>query len=133
MLFAILQPMSSTAATVTTTTPRWLEIERGLAFLDDRELLLEMLGLLEQNLGTDIARIWQFLDADDAAAAARVLHPLKGILPIFSSDELVEQVIHTELLCKTLPASEVRPVFAQTAASLGQFLTQMQRFLSESS
>lgn len=61
--------------------------------------------------------------------ANALLHAIKGYVPIFSVDALVDQVTHVEKVSKTEPIEVVAPLFAQLVPQLEGLLARNRRFL----
>jgi len=116
---------------------RYLDTERATEFLGDAQGVHEMLGVLCSTLKTDLPAMHELLQAHDLQAIQKSLHSLKGFIPIFSSQTLVDQLIALERLAKapdnlgfpsqcaalldaiTVLSQEAQHYLAQKAASPG--------------
>lgn len=101
-------------------TPQYLSIERAMDFLGDEDGVLTLLNTLHQTLGDDLSRIAAHVEAGDVQSANFLLHQLKGFVPVFCVDSLVELVVHAEHLSKDGAASEVRAAYQTLAPKLAQ-------------
>lgn len=98
------------AATSSATKPRsrasgqrLLDVEHAYSLLEKREHVLHMLKLLLSTVPDDLAQIDQHLAAGDREAAYRVLHQLKGFLPMFCTPAFSKELQAITRLCKNDP------------------------------
>lgn len=98
----------------------FLDVERALDQVGEIEVLHEMLDMLQASLDRDLPQISAFLSGGDVKAANRLLHALKGFIPIFCVDSLCDQVAAVEILSKTGSAGEVELAFAPLEPKLRQ-------------
>ena len=63
--------------------PVYLDTELAISQIGDAAMLPAMLGMLVESLTKDIPMISEVLAQGDVVSANRLLHPLKGFLPIF--------------------------------------------------
>ncbi len=70
-----------------------------------------MMPMLLVTLRTDVPEILRLLKAGDVKAANKLLHPLKGFVPVFCIDPVVDSVTTVEIFSKTAAANEVLPRF----------------------
>jgi Hpt domain len=101
-------------------TPVYLDTARAMAQIGDATALQELLTMLQSTLARDVEQIDQHLAAQDVAAANRLLHALKGFIPIFCADSLCTHVAQVEVLSKTGSASEVAQAYAPLRLKLQQ-------------
>ncbi|OYU45056.1 MAG: Hpt domain-containing protein, partial [Burkholderiales bacterium PBB4] len=85
----------------------FLDIALALEQIGDASAMQGMLSMLEESLARDIPRIAQLLSEGDVRTANRVLHSLKGFIPIYCVDALCKHVARVEELSKTAGAAEV--------------------------
>lgn len=109
--------------------PRFLDVERALAQIGEVSALHEMLGMLQTSLDRDIPQVAQFLVAQDVGAANRLLHSLKGFLPIFCVDALCDHVEQVEMMSKTQGSAEVGQAYALLAPKLQQLQSEIAQYL----
>ncbi|MEN9781057.1 MAG: hypothetical protein RL014_2205 [Pseudomonadota bacterium] len=86
-----------------------LDMKRALEFVGDEEGVYAMMPMLLDSLRNDVPSILNLLKAGDAKAANKLLHPLKGFVPVFCVDYVVDRVTEVEVLSKTAAATEVLP------------------------
>lgn len=91
--------------------------------------LRKILATVLVSLSADVPAIRTALQAGDVATANRMLHALKGYMPIFGSDALIEQVLAVEALSKTDSAAVVQVPYAQLGPELDGLLAEIQQFL----
>lgn len=108
-----------------------LDIERAIGYTGDAAAAGDLLQMVEQSLGGDIDKIWQKLEVGDMAAAGRLIHAIKGFVPIFGHDLLVEQVTRAEALSKTQSAESFKQVYADLAPALLLLLKEIRAHLSD--
>ena len=108
-----------------------LDIERAIGYTGDAAAAADLLRMVEQSLGSDIDKIWQKLELGDVAAAGRLIHAIKGFVPMFCHDLLIEQVTRAEALSKTESAVSFKLVFADVAPELLLLLKDIRSYLSD--
>lgn len=94
--------------------------------------LRKILHTVQDSLAGNLPEIAAALAADDVPGANRLLHAIKGYLPIFASDALVERVTEVEKASKTEPAATVAPLYAELAPRLDALLGEIRGFLGQS-
>ena len=109
--------------------PRFLDVERALAQIGEVSALQEMLGMLQDSLGRDVPLIAQLLAEQDVSAANRLLHSLKGFIPIFCVDALCDHVAQVEMMSKTQGSAEVGLAYALLEPKLQQLQTEIDQYL----
>ncbi len=100
--------------------PEFLDTDRALEQIGDVETLHEMVGMLQLTLARDLPLITQCLAAQNVSAANRLLHSLKGFIPIFCGEALCDHVAQVELLSKTASADDVARAYALLQPKLVQ-------------
>ena len=108
-----------------------LDIERAIGYTGDAAAAADLLQMVEQSLESDIDKIWQKLELGDMAAAGRLIHAIKGFVPIFCHDLLIDQVTRAEALSKTESAASFKLVFADLAPALLLLLKDIRAYLSD--
>ena len=104
---------------------RFLVVERALDQIGDLPALNDMLDMLQVSLTRDIPQIEQLLAQNNVLLANRMLHALKGFIPVFCTDELCDQVSAIELLSKNASAQEVGAAFALLSPKLEQLQSEI--------
>lgn len=112
--------------------PQWLDIPHALEQIGDEAVLQEMLGMLQTTLGSDVPQIAQLLQAHNVRDANRMLHALKGFIPIFCTAPLCQQVEQVEMLSKSGMVAEVQQAYALLAPQLQQLQADIVRHLETS-
>lgn len=103
---------------IQTTQPIYLSIERAMEFIGDANGVYTLLKALEQTLSDDLPNLQSLLDKSDVYGANRVLHQLKGFIPVFCVDRLVEHVVTVEALSKHASPDELRTAYGHLAPQL---------------
>jgi hypothetical protein len=80
--------------------PVYLDTAWALSQIGDSATMDSMLLMLQEALARDILLVDQLLQSGDVSAANRVLHALKGFIPIFCQAPLCAQVVQVEALSK---------------------------------
>lgn len=107
----------------------YLDVERALDQIGDVAALHEMLDMLQASLDRDLPQIAYLLSQGDSKSANRLLHALKGFIPIFCVDALCDHVATVEFFSKTAPALEVANAFALLEPKLRQLQAEIDAHL----
>jgi HPt (histidine-containing phosphotransfer) domain-containing protein len=107
-----------------------LDEARGVGMMGSDESLRKILETVDTSLTDSIPEIWQALEAGDIKVANRLLHGIKGYVPIFCSDALIEHVVQVEGLSKTETAAVVKPLFAELAPKLEALLIEIRVYIA---
>ncbi len=110
-------------------SPPWLDIPNALAQIGNAATLQELLGMLQTTLGRDVPQIAQWVAAHNMRDANRLLHALKGFMPIFCTDSLCRQLEQVEMLSKQGPADELAQAYALLAPKLEQLQVELAMYL----
>jgi hypothetical protein len=102
--------------------PIYLDLDGAVAQVGDLPSVLGILAMVEETLRRDIPQISDFLAQDNVQGAGRLLHSLKGFVPIFCRPALCEQVSSVEGLSKRGTSAEVNPAFDALKPALEQLL-----------
>lgn len=103
----------------------YLDVDRALEQVGEIEVLHEMLDMLQSSLDRDLPMISALLTQGDVRGANRLLHALKGFIPIFCVDSLCEHVALVELISKTAEARDIATAFALLEPKLRQLQTEI--------
>ncbi len=112
--------------------PYFLDVELAVSQIGDVQTMQGMLTMLEETLARDVPLIAQLLESGDHVAANRLLHPLKGFIPIFCGEALSAHVSKVEEMSKTGPGTAVLPAYVQLRAELEQLMAEVSIYLNES-
>ena len=107
----------------------FLDIDRALNQIGDVSALHEMLDMLQDSLDRDVPQIAVLLNEGDLTSANRLLHSLKGFIPIFCVDALCDQVAQVELISKTGSAGDVAQAYTALTPLLQQLQTEIDQYL----
>lgn len=111
--------------------PYFLDIELAIRQIGDAQAMQGMLPILEESLARDIPRIAQLLAQDDVDSASRVLHSLKGFIPIFCGEALCTLVSTVYELSKKGNAQDVRAAYAQLKPDLELLQSEVVGYMDE--
>ncbi len=100
----------------------FLDVELAIRQTGGAHAMQGMLPILEESLARDIPRISELLAQSDVAGASRVLHSLKGFIPIFCGEALSTLVAQVQELSKTGSVQEVTAAYAPLRADLVSLL-----------
>ena len=107
----------------------YLDTELAMAQIGDMPAVLNILTMVEETLRKDIPRISQLLACQDVPGAKRLLHSLKGFMPIFCRASLCEHVSRVETLSKSAESAEVGQAFAVLQPELELLLSEVSTYL----
>jgi HPt (histidine-containing phosphotransfer) domain-containing protein len=111
--------------------PVYLDIELAMSQIGDLQALQGMLSMLEESLTRDIPSIASMLSVGDVVGANRLLHPIKGFVPIFCGPALSEHVAQVEMLSKEAYSTAVGPAYAGLKPELEQLLVEVSAYLNQ--
>jgi HPt (histidine-containing phosphotransfer) domain-containing protein len=111
--------------------PIYLDTELAVSQIGDVQAMQGMLTMLEESLGRDIPLIAQLLANGDVLGANRLLHSLKGFIPIFCSPALCELVAQVEMLSKDSKSTAIGPAYAELQPELQQLLSEVSAYLND--
>lgn len=106
-----------------------LDVARGVGMMGSETVLRSILVTVLTSLSADVPTIEAALQTGDVVTASRLLHAIKGYLPIFASDNLIEQVVTIEKLSKTEPIAVVQVFYQKLGPELHALLVEIQLFL----
>ncbi len=108
-----------------------LDIARGVAMMGSEASLGKILKTVASSMADSLPVMAAALSAGDVATANGLLHAIKGYVPIFAVDALVEQVTHVEKLGKTESLDVMAPLFADLLPRLEKLLEEIRFFLAQ--
>jgi HPt (histidine-containing phosphotransfer) domain-containing protein len=112
--------------------PYFLDVELAVSQIGDVQTMQGMLTMLEETLARDVPLIAQLLESGDHVAANRLLHPLKGFIPIFCGEAICAHVSKVEEMSKFGPSSAVLTAYRQLQVELEQLMAEVSIYLNES-
>jgi hypothetical protein len=106
-------------------------LDTGLATsqIGDVDSMNVMLVMLQDTLVHDLPLIDCFLEAGDVVSANRLLHALKGFIPIFCQADLCDHVVQVEALSKNSQSTTVAPAYLELKPQLEQLLAEVRAHL----
>jgi HPt (histidine-containing phosphotransfer) domain-containing protein len=107
----------------------YLDTGLALAQIGDVEAMNGMLVMLQDALAQDLPLIDAFLRDGDIANANRLLHALKGFVPIFCKAELCAHVVQVEALSKNSQSSLAAPAYLVLKPQLERLLAEVRSYL----
>jgi HPt (histidine-containing phosphotransfer) domain-containing protein len=110
-------------------SPIYLDTELAMSQIGDVETMNSMLQMLEESLARDLPLIASLLQQGDVPAANRLLHALKGFIPIFCPEALSTHVAEVEGLSKQGPNPSLVPAYAALQPQLATLLSEVSAYL----
>lgn len=107
----------------------YLDTGLALSQIGDPEAMNGMLGMLRDTLAQDLPLIDKYMRSGDIAGANRLLHALKGFIPVFCQPELCAHVIRVEALSKDSQSTTAAPAYALLKPQLDQLLAEVGAYL----
>lgn len=111
--------------------PVHLDVERALEMVGDPLTVVKILGLARDALRRDTERLPALLAAGETTPVAGALHTLKGMLPLFCDDALVQQVVACERVAKAAGAAELAAIYPDLGARLRVLLAEIEAYLAQ--
>ncbi|MGI9135047.1 MAG: hypothetical protein ACR2I0_14080, partial [Rhodoferax sp.] len=105
--------------------PVYLDVAQALANVGDAEVLQDMLVLLRDQLASELPQVADLLLKGDLPGVQKLLHSLKGCLPIFCTQIVCDEVLQVECLCKSSDAAGARAAFAVLRPKLEDLHTEL--------
>lgn len=112
--------------------PMFLDIALALEQIGDAQAMQGMLSMLEESLARDLPVISNLLAEGDVKTANRMLHSLKGFIPIFCVDALCRHVAQVEELSKTGSAAQVAVAYQGLKPDLELLQSEVAAYLNDS-
>jgi HPt (histidine-containing phosphotransfer) domain-containing protein len=110
--------------------PMFLDVALAIEQIGDAHAMQGMLPMLEESLARDVPLISELLAAGDVKAANRLLHALKGFIPIFCGEALCLHVTRVEELSKKGGAPDVRQAYSALRPDLEQLQAEVSDYLN---
>ncbi len=101
-------------------SPQYFDFDGALEKIGDLPALQDLLGMLQISLSRDIPKIEEFLAQDNVYLVKRMLHELKGFIPIFCTEALYNEVAALELLSRLAGSPELTIAYAELSPKLKQ-------------
>ena len=111
-------------------SPVYLDVDWALSQVGDVETLNGMMVMLEESLSRDIPLISTHFQAGDVVAANRLLHAIKGFVPIFCREAFCSQVVAVEALSKDSHSTSAGPAYEVLRPDLEQLLADVNEYLN---
>jgi hypothetical protein len=107
----------------------YLDTGLALSQIGDVDAMNGMLVMLQDTLVHDLPLIDSYLDAGDVAGANRLLHALKGFIPIFCRPDLCAHVVRVEALSKDSQSTSAAQAYRLLKPQLEQLLAEVRAHL----
>jgi HPt (histidine-containing phosphotransfer) domain-containing protein len=108
------------------TAHRYLSMSKAIAYLGDVQSAHQLLSTLNSTLLRDEPEISNAIASSQFDVLQKIWHQLKGFAPVFCQESLIEEIAHTELLCKQIQAPEERLAALHASATLQTSLRALQ-------
>jgi HPt (histidine-containing phosphotransfer) domain-containing protein len=109
--------------------PIYLDTNLALSQIGDVDSMNSMLLMLQEALARDVPAIAALLQQGDAPSANRLLHGLKGFLPIFCPDALCARVVQVEGMSKLAMDPVLVEAYTLLQPDLAQLLAEVESYL----
>lgn len=109
--------------------PKQLDVARALDMLGEEEAVRRILATALVVLRDEVPRMRELMQARDVAGVNRILHTIKGMVPVFCGDELVVQVAAAERMSQSATAQAFAPVHAEVDEALARLLRDIAAYL----
>ena len=109
-----------------------LNLAGALEFLGDAQAVRDLLAPLVRSLDADLPQIEQLLDGGDLATVARMLHSMKGFVPVFCFDALAQELLRVEKASRAIDTLAVRADVAALLPRLRRLAGEAQDYLRQS-
>lgn len=96
----------------------YLDPAQALEYIGEADQVHTMLLMLDESLSTELGQLDTLIAEGELTGANRLLHPLKGFMPIFCQPALAQQVADTEALSKGQDAAALRQAWAALGPAL---------------
>jgi hypothetical protein len=106
-----------------------LDIDLALSQIGDVDAMNEMMVLLQESLARDVPQVTTLLQNGDLAGANRLLHALKGFIPIFCPQSFCDEVVRVEGMSKNTASAELAPAYASLRPQLETLLAEVSAYL----
>ncbi len=106
-----------------------LDTDLALSQIGDADAMHSMLEMLQESLARDLPAIAHSLQTGDTLAANRMLHALKGFIPIFCQSALCDQVVQVEGLSKQGDGQRVAAAYLPLRVELETLLAEVRTHL----
>lgn len=118
------------ASQLSQTGPVILDIDLALSQIGDVDAMNDMMVLLEESLARDVPQVTTLLKNGDIVGANRLLHALKGFIPIFCPESFCEKVVYVEGLSKGAGDPDLAPAYASLRPQLETLLAEVSAYLA---
>ena len=105
---------------------RYLSMSKAIAYVGDAQSAHQLLSTLNSTLLRDEPQISSAIESSQFEVLQKIWHQLKGFAPVFCQESLIEEIAHTELLCKQIQAPEERLAALHASAKLQTSLRALQ-------
>ena len=110
-----------------------LNLAGAMEFLGDAQAVRDLLAPLVRSLEADLPHIEQLLEGGDLATVARMLHSMKGFVPVFCFEPLAQELVRVEKAARALDTLAVRADVAALLPRLRRLAGEAQDYLRQSS
>lgn len=110
-------------------SPVYLDVDLAFEQIGDTDTMNSMMAMLQESLARDIPQIAHLLQAGDVASANRLLHALKGFVPIFCREDLCNRVVEVEAMSKDSQSVTAGPAYTALRPALDQLLADVTAYL----
>ena len=109
-----------------------LNLAGAMEFLGDAQAVRDLLAPLVRSLEADLPHIEQLLEGGDLATVARMLHSMKGFVPVFCFEPLARELVRVEKAARAIDTLAVRADVAALLPRLRRLAGEAQDYLCQS-
>lgn len=109
-----------------------LDLPSALSKIGEESAVRDMLVMLADLLAQDVPKIQSALLNQDTLAAARLLHSLKGCMPIFCTPPICDQLAVVELHAKQGESGRAEQSYALLGPAFAALALEIQLYLATS-
>ncbi|GAB4213268.1 MAG: phosphoglycerate kinase [Rhodoferax sp.] len=128
--FEILQQRAAQVAVAAPVVPS-LDVAKGVGMMGSEAALKKILQTVADTMSANLPQIMAALQSGDVRTANQLLHAIKGYVPIFASDALVDAVVRVEVFSKTASAAEVLLHYQALQPQLQALLSEVAAYLRQ--
>ncbi|OYT94016.1 MAG: hypothetical protein CFE43_01370 [Burkholderiales bacterium PBB3] len=107
-----------------------LDLPSALSKIGEESALRDMLGMLADLLAQDVPKIQSVMSTQDWSVASRLLHSIKGCMPIFCTPPICDQLAAVELHAKKGEADLAQQGFATLVPAIKALELEIQHYLA---
>ena len=109
--------------------PGFLDIALALSQIGDVDAMNDMIVMLEESLARDVPQVSALLQQGDVQGANRLLHGIKGFIPLFCPLTFCEEVVRVEAMSKSAESAQLTEAYGALRPHLDMLLAEVAAYL----